>query len=236
MKLLLHAIYTSPTQILSKAKSDAASLAYAIQQQDEQASRNALFNFAVTTYHVWDSVKSYEPDLDKDATNPLSQYEALRPCRDLSNANKHAGSIQTVGPTRAHPAIVDEFATSAKAQATTGETDRNIQTVTAGPAKWRFKVQLPSRRIAVEDLSQRGNPGLGGILHRALDCLVQPRHQARIVTPAAKESPTTDHLHVVGQNAAQGEVALLGGTLSHSESQSRPTVVWSSSRTHFTES
>jgi hypothetical protein len=74
---LLHAIYSSPTQLLSKARSDGALLVSALRDQDEEAVRGALFNFAVTTYHVWDWVKTYRADLDADATNPLRKHAAI---------------------------------------------------------------------------------------------------------------------------------------------------------------
>jgi hypothetical protein len=143
---------------LSKARSDGALLVSALRDQDEEAVRGALFNFAVTTYHVWDWVKTYRADLDADATNPLRKHEALKACRDLGNASKHASLDLAGGPYRKHPPVVQDVTVSATARTTFDEAKRLVEVVTAGPAQvasggWRLKVQLQSgRRLAVEDL------------------------------------------------------------------------------------
>ena len=138
MRLLLDAIYSSPAQLLEKAEKDGAALVSALRRYDEAAVRDALFNFAVTAYHICDWVKAYRPDLA--ATNPLDLHESLRACRDLANASKHVVLTQTQGPYLRHPPIVQEVAMSAPPFVA----DRAVS--------WRLKIQLPGRRIPTEEL------------------------------------------------------------------------------------
>jgi hypothetical protein len=144
---LLHAIYSSPAELLSKAEADGSDLLSAVGAQDKVWARAALFNFAVTTYHVWDWVKAYRPDLDRPATHPLKGHESLAACRDLANASKHAVLTVTRGAYRKHPPIVQAVAVSVLPATLAPGPSPQVQ-----PARWRFKVQLASRRLPVEDL------------------------------------------------------------------------------------
>jgi hypothetical protein len=156
---LLHAIYSSPTELLRKAEDDGVELVNAVQQQDKAKARAALFNFAVTTYHIWDWVKASRPDLVAKVKHPLSTYESLAACRDLANASKHAIITVTRGPYKKHPPIVQDVAVSAVASSPPGTSTEPVVAYTlvgqqTATTRWRLKVQLASgRRLAIEDLA-----------------------------------------------------------------------------------
>jgi len=155
---LLHAIYSSPIELLRKAEEDGAKLVDAVQQQDKVKARAALFNFAVTTYHVWDWVKASRPDLARKGKHPLATYVSLAACRDLANASKHAIITVTRGPYKKHPPIVQDVAVSAVASWPPDVShDTTVAYMLVGqqtPAtRWRLKIQLATgRRLAIEDL------------------------------------------------------------------------------------
>jgi len=153
---LLHAIYSSPKELLAKAEADGAELLGAVRSQDKARARAALFNFTVTCYHVWDWVRAYRPDLDRVATNPLRLHESLAACRDLANASKHAVLTVTRGSYKKHPPVVEDVVMSAPVSLFRGPSSYAAG-VSSGPSSvppaWRFKVQLTTgRRIPVEDL------------------------------------------------------------------------------------
>ena len=147
---LLGAIYSSPTELLGKAQRDGAALVSALSTQEESDVRAALFNFAVTTYHVWDWIKAFRPDLDAPTTNALDLYESLRACRDLANASKHITLDLTRGPYQKHPPTVREVVVSAIPGHLTDSSAGSGTLSAANP--WRLKIQLPSRRVAAEEL------------------------------------------------------------------------------------
>jgi hypothetical protein len=145
---LLHAIYSSPTQLLDKSESDGVALLKAVNLQDKEQARAALFNFAVTTYHVWDWVRAHRPDLDRPATNPLKLHVSIAACRDLANASKHSILTVTKGAYKKHPPIVQSVVVSAIPPGAGGPSGSHVH---ASP--WRFKIQLATgRRFPVEDL------------------------------------------------------------------------------------
>ena len=126
-------------------------LVSALSTLDEAGVRSALFNFAVTTYHVWDWIKAYRPDLAAPATNALDFHESLRACRDLANASKHASLDLTRGPYLKHPPTIQEVVVSAP-PVRIFVSPAGSGAAAASPHPWKLKVQLPSRRVAAEDL------------------------------------------------------------------------------------
>ena len=84
--------YSSPRDLLEKARRDLVNLEGAAVTQDTTTIGDALFNFAVTAYHVKDWLKlhaavTYSP---QDVENFVQSSAALSSCRDLCNAGKHA--------------------------------------------------------------------------------------------------------------------------------------------------
>jgi hypothetical protein len=80
-----------PRDMLAKARREQARLSDALRTQDRTSIADALFNFAVTAYHVKDWLKE-----SASAAYSPSQLEAylqadkcLRLCREICNASKH---------------------------------------------------------------------------------------------------------------------------------------------------
>lgn len=81
----------SPQDLLLKARREKARLHQALVAQDRTQIADAIFNFAVTAYHVKDWLKestscSYTPD---DVETYLHLSRVLRVCREICNASKH---------------------------------------------------------------------------------------------------------------------------------------------------
>lgn len=156
---LLHAIYSSPTQLLEKAKRDGVSLVRALKDCNEQEVRDALFNFAITAYHIWDWIRAYRPELEQTVTALLNDCEAIAACRDLSNASKHVALTLNRGPYVKHPPVIEDVNISAITRAPisemadpTGQFESPMNEHAALPA-WRLKIHLVSgRRIRAEEL------------------------------------------------------------------------------------
>jgi len=142
---LLHAIYSRPSDLLAKAEQDGAELIAAVAAQDKPRARVALFNFAVTAYHVWDWTKAVRPDLEGKRPHPLAQYTSLAICRDLANASKHAVLQVTKGAYKRYPPVVQDFVVSVAPSPAAVEPGVG--------SRWRMKVQLKAgRRFTVEEL------------------------------------------------------------------------------------
>jgi hypothetical protein len=81
----------TPRDLLEKAYRELAILEAAALMQDETQLADALFNFAVTTYHVKDWLEHHfsasRSSIDVDAY--VARQPALLVCRDLCNAGKH---------------------------------------------------------------------------------------------------------------------------------------------------
>jgi hypothetical protein len=156
---LLNALYSSPAQLLEKAKRDGTALVQALTTCEEQEVRDALFNFAVSAYHIWDWIKAYEPHLKQEVTLLLDESEAIAACRDLSNASKHVTLTLDRGAYLKHPPVVEDVSMSATARGTLSEikdflgaVDGRGNTPIDSPP-WRLKIQLVSgRRIPAEQL------------------------------------------------------------------------------------
>ena len=81
----------TPHDLLEKARRELVALESAAMIQDETEIADALYNFAVTTYHLKDWLKchsssSYAP---RDVEDYVAHSWALSACRDLCNAGKH---------------------------------------------------------------------------------------------------------------------------------------------------
>jgi hypothetical protein len=81
----------TPHDLLEKARRELAALEIAAMTQDETEMTDALFNFAVTTYHVKDWLKCHSSDSygARDVEEYVARSPALSTCRDLCNAGKH---------------------------------------------------------------------------------------------------------------------------------------------------
>ncbi len=134
-------MYSTPSELLGKARQDGAALVSALSAKDEASVRSALFNFAVTTYHVWDWIKVYRPDLNTPVTHALGLHESLRVCRDLANASQHITIDLERTDYVKHPPTTTEVVVSVMPA---------HLSASAGPW-WRLKIQLPYRRVAAED-------------------------------------------------------------------------------------
>ena len=81
----------TPRDLLEKAHREFAILESAAMMQDETQVADALFNFAVTAYHVKDWLEHHfsrsRSAIDVDAY--VARSPALLICRDLCNAGKH---------------------------------------------------------------------------------------------------------------------------------------------------
>ena len=81
----------TPRDLLEKAHRELAVLESAAMMQDETQMADALFNFAVTAYHVKDWLEHHlsrtRSSVDVDAY--VARSPALLICRDLCNAGKH---------------------------------------------------------------------------------------------------------------------------------------------------
>ena len=81
----------TPRDLLEKAHREFAILESAAIMQDETQVADALFNFAVTAYHVKDWLEHHlsrsRSAIDVDAY--VARWPALLICRDLCNAGKH---------------------------------------------------------------------------------------------------------------------------------------------------
>lgn len=83
----------SPQDLLEKARREQNRLRQAIVTQNRTQIADAIFNFAVTAYHVKDWLKkstsgSYRPE---DVETYLRSVPVLRVCREICNASKHRG-------------------------------------------------------------------------------------------------------------------------------------------------
>ena len=155
---LLQPIYSSPTQLLEKARRDGDRLVTALFANDEQDVRDALFDFAVSAFHVWDWVKVYRPDLVMPVTSLLNTSEPIKACRDLCNASKHVD----LDLNRKHPLVVEAPRYSATSSGTPSEPKDFMREsgsgesapLPAAPPAWRLKVTFKSGRpdIRAEDL------------------------------------------------------------------------------------
>jgi hypothetical protein len=158
---LLDRIYSSPGQLLEKAYHDQAILLRSLECGDELLLREALFNFCVTTYHIWDWVKAYRDDLRQPVSSLLDDSEALRACRDLCNASKHVKLSLQSRAYRDHPPVIEEVTMSVVGTTTPAGIDEflgnfpeNENSPLPAPP-WRLKVQLKSRRrVPMEQLAE----------------------------------------------------------------------------------
>jgi hypothetical protein len=81
----------TPRDLLEKARREFAILESAAMMQDETQMADALFNFAVTAYHVKDWLEHHlsRSRSSVDVDGYVARHPALLICRDLCNAGKH---------------------------------------------------------------------------------------------------------------------------------------------------
>jgi hypothetical protein len=158
---LLHAIYDSPVDLLDKARRDGQALTQALSNCDKSAVQDSLFNFAISTYHLWDWIKAFNPEL-KDAVNALLDDSAsLQACRDLCNASKHINLISNRShkkQNRQYPLVVEDVDYSATARTSLPNmkgvpTKAANQDIDPAQPSWRLKIQMRTgQRFPAEDL------------------------------------------------------------------------------------
>jgi hypothetical protein len=105
---LLDNLYTSPSQLLAKARRDRDALVAAEAAGDEVGIRDKLFDFSVSIHSMLDWIKSLYPAHEAAAFALLNSTPALRACRDIANSNKHYELTLGVGPYRRFAPVVDD--------------------------------------------------------------------------------------------------------------------------------
>jgi hypothetical protein len=106
---LLDKLYTSPGEILAKARRDRDALMDAVASGDEIRVRDKLFDFSVTAYHVVDWVKTLYPHLESPVYVHLDSTPALAACRDIANSHKHHTLNLQSAAYRNFPPVVDDL-------------------------------------------------------------------------------------------------------------------------------
>jgi hypothetical protein len=152
---LLQAIYTHPSQLLEKAKRDGAALKKALAACNEPDTRDALFNFAVSAYHIRDWVQKLRPELSDAADDLLNREEGIGVCRDLCNASKHIEIDPERGAYKAYPPVTDAVSVSSVASYSPSDVASMLAGMIDPRPAWRLKIQtVKGRRIAAEVLIQ----------------------------------------------------------------------------------
>ncbi|MBD2455523.1 hypothetical protein H6G80_15720 [Nostoc sp. FACHB-87] len=83
--------YKSARELFGKVYRDKDKLHESVSSQDQDRIADAVFNFAVTAYHVKDWLKqeAAKTFTDEDVEDYVSSCEVLNICRDLCNGSKH---------------------------------------------------------------------------------------------------------------------------------------------------
>jgi hypothetical protein len=105
---LLDNLYSSPGQLLSKARRDRDALIAAEKSHDEVGVRDKLFDFSVSIHSMLDWIKSLYPNHETAAFALLDATPSLCACRDIANSNKHYELDLGAGPYRRFPPVVDD--------------------------------------------------------------------------------------------------------------------------------
>jgi len=140
----------SPQDLLAKARREQTRLREAIDTQNRTQIADAVFNFAVTAYHVKDWLKksvaeSYRP---KDVETYLHSVRVLRVCREICNASKHRGLDEPAKDTEAVTASAAPVTSPMRLQI--GEVSFEAEQ----PPSFRIKVvTLDGSRFEVMDFS-----------------------------------------------------------------------------------
>lgn len=139
---LLQNIFSSPMDLLRKVENDKVTLEKCLVGFDEEAIREALFNFVVGCYHLVDWVKAYHPNLESDVYKLLNENKYLGACRDLCNASKHVLIDLNREINKKHPPLLTDVELSA-----TGSM------ASSGIPEFKVKVQFgDGDRIPLEEL------------------------------------------------------------------------------------
>ncbi len=100
--MLLLSKIGKPSNLLAKARRDATKLLDCEQNGLEQPIGDALFNFAITAYHLRDWLLAYPKKIDSTIVNAVyEQAPCLNACRDIANASKHCKITRYDPSTRA---------------------------------------------------------------------------------------------------------------------------------------
>ena len=86
----LASLFSSPRQLLDKARRDLARLEAAIDERDETAVTDAMIDACSSVYHIKDWVAAMHPDRKREAeafVHASSKWISL--CRDICIAGKH---------------------------------------------------------------------------------------------------------------------------------------------------
>lgn len=154
-------LFSSPVQLLDKARRDGESLMKVLADCDEVSVRDYIFNFSVSAYHICDWVKKFKPELGGAVNDLLNNSYAIGACRDLCNASKHVGLDLDTPSYQKYPPKVQDVDISARAAVAIPDLMEGLcpakpqeQAALVPPnRKWRLKVQLKNgRRMSGEEL------------------------------------------------------------------------------------
>ena len=140
---LLDNLYSSPEQLLAKARRDRDALIAAEQSGDETGVRDKLFDFSVAIHSLLDWIKSLYPNHEAAAFALLDSSAALKACRDIANSNKHYELSIGAGPYRRFPPVVDDVDYSLSASVSFSSN------VGAGVGDGSTPAPIPTRRLKV---------------------------------------------------------------------------------------
>ena len=118
--------YGGSAGLLAKVRRDHDELIDALLRGDEQGARDALFNFAITAYHIKDWIVAQQPHLQDKVHKLIDGDEAIGACRDICNFSKHVIFNLKKGGYR--PPVLDDVAMSA--------------VEAPAPVVWRLKIEL----------------------------------------------------------------------------------------------
>jgi hypothetical protein len=155
----LDKVYSSPAELLAKARRDRDALVFAADAGDEISLRDKLFDFSVTAYHIVDWLKSYYPQLEALAYSYLDSTPALQACRDIANSHKHHALDVAKGSYRKFPPVIDHLDYSLGATASprlVSDVSGETQSLTSGAhLPRRLKAQfVGGGRLRVEDIAK----------------------------------------------------------------------------------
>ena len=170
---LLDKLYSSPAQLLAKARRDRDALLAAEKSGDEASVRDKLFDFSVSIHSMLDWIKSIHPNHEIAAFALLDSTPALCACRDIANSNKHYELSLESGPYRRFPPAVDDVDYSLSASvshslsASAGIDDGPTpEQQTPAPVQRLKVIYVAGSRTRIEDIANEAITAWEGFLSK----------------------------------------------------------------------